>query len=487
MAFFQSSLRTRIFLSMTLTILGASIVIALVNISQFKKEASAYHNERFLSKQNSIKQHIGYILKTTTYPVETEMLPLIFKDKIYEIKIIHKQGVYMYDLEGKPLISSNVTFIKDDNQDNYISKSILSALSNSAESEYIYKFTESHKRFQTYYSYLTDASFKPLGILRLPYIEDESFLQNEFRAYLIKMGITYLALLGLSILLSYFLSEYITRSIKQISDKIQQTRFDKTNEKLYPKGVSQEVSILVNAYNEMIDELERSAAKMAMVERETAWREMAKQVAHEIKNPLTPMRLTVQNFSRRYDPKQADSEEQVKEFAQSLIQQIDTMAAIATAFSTYADLPEASNQSIDVVKAVRLAIDVFDQDFIQFKSTEQEMKAIIDKTQLTRVLTNLIKNSLQAIEYNEIKDPFIHLFLEKNKEYVRLTIEDNGGGIAEENMDKIFEPKFTTKTSGMGLGLGMVKNIVKAYGGRVNLYNNEHNGATFQLTFPIPT
>lgn len=486
MLFFQRSLRTRIFLSMTLTILGASIVIALVNISQFKKEASAYHNERFLSKQNSIQQHMGYILKTTTYPIETSKLPLIFKDKIYEIKIIHKQGVYIYDLEGKPLISSNVTFLKNDNQDHYISEDILEALANSSESHYIYKFTERHKRFQSYYSYLTDASFKPLGIVRLPYIEDESFLKKEFRAYLIKMGITYLLLVGLSIILSYFLSEYITRSIKQISDKIQQTRFDKTNEKLYPKAVSQEISILINAYNDMIDELERSAAKMAMVERETAWREMAKQVAHEIKNPLTPMRLSVQNFSRRYDPSHPNSEVQVQEFAQGLIQQIDTMAAIASAFSTYADLPESSNFSINIVKATKLAVEVFDQDFITFKSNKKEIKVNIDKTQLTRVLTNLIKNSLQAIEYNQIIDPFIFVELESTAEFIRLTVKDNGGGIDEKNIDKIFEPKFTTKTSGMGLGLGMVKNIVKAYGGTIEIYNNNENGATFTLSFPNP-
>lgn len=485
MAFFQKSLRTRIFLSMTLTILGASIIIALVNISQFKKEAREYHNERFLSKQNSIKQHMGYILKTTTYPIETETLPLIFKDKIFEIKNIHKQGVYIYDLEGKPLITSNVTFLKNLNEENYISDTILDALANSSDSNY--KFTERHKRFQSYYCYLTDASFKPLGIIRLPYIEDESFFKKEFRAYLIKMGVTYLFLLGLSILLSYFLSEYITRSIKEISNKIQRTRFDKTNEKLYPKAVSQEISILVNAYNDMIDELERSAAQMAMVERETAWREMAKQVAHEIKNPLTPMRLSVQSFSRRYDPNSPNCEKEVKDFAESLIQQIDTMAAIATAFSTYANLPEASNEPIDVVAAVKLALDVFDQEYIQFQSSESELVAIVDKTQLTRVITNLVKNSLQAIEDNEVANPLIHLYLEKGDNYIRLTVKDNGGGIAEENFDKIFEPKFTTKTSGMGLGLGMVKNIVKAYGGMIDLSNNEIGGATFQLTFPIPS
>src|SRR5699024_6967866 len=158
-----------------------------------------------------------------------------------------------------------------------------------------------------------------------------------------------------------------------------------------------------------------------------------------------------------------------------------------TAFSNYANLPEASNEPIDVVAAVKLALDVFDQEYIQFQSSESELVAIVDKTQLTRVITNLVKNSLQAIEDNEVANPLIHLYLEKGDNYIRLTVKDNGGGIAEENFDKIFEPKFTTKTSGMGLGLGMVKNIVKAYGGMIDLSNNEIGGATFQLTFPIPS
>src|SRR5690625_5378164 len=133
MALFQHSLRTRIFLSMILLILGASIIIALVTISQFKKEAQEYHKERLHHKQSSIRTHLEFILKTTTYPVETEKLPLIFKDKIFEIKSIHNQEVYIYDLEGNPLLSSNVSLFLKENKIEKISDSILSGLANSTE------------------------------------------------------------------------------------------------------------------------------------------------------------------------------------------------------------------------------------------------------------------------------------------------------------------------------------------------------------------
>lgn len=484
MPFFQQSLQTRIFLSMTLLILGATVIIALVTISQFKKESQEYHTERLNSKQNSIREHLGYVLSTTTYPVETDKLPLIFKDKIFEIKSIHKQALDIYDLEGIPLLSSNASLFDEENRTEKISDTILHTLANSSERHYIYKFTEQNQRFQSYYSYLTDTSFKPLGIIRLPYIEDEDFLRKEFRAYVSRIGMTYLFLLGVSILLSYFLSEYITRSLQEVSEKIQRTRFDKTNEKIYPKRVSREISILIVAYNEMIDELERSASQLAIVEREAAWREMAKQVAHEIKNPLTPMRLTVQRFSSKYNPMSPESIDEVQEFSQSLIQQIDTMAAIATAFSTYADMPKSNDEPIDLVETIRRASELFDEDFIRFETSELKLIKVFDKTQLTRIITNLIKNSIQAIENNDIVSPTVNLLLETTETYIQLTVEDNAGGIDEENIEKVLEPKFTTKTSGMGLGLGMVKNIVQAYGGKMELHNNKIGGVTFQLTFP---
>ena len=138
-----------------------------------------------------------------------------------------------------------------------------------------------------------------------------------------------------AILLSYFLSKYITSSLKAVSEKILTTRLDRKNKKIKLKDASEEIRSLVKAYNSMIDELEESAVKLARSEREQAWREMAKQVAHEIKNPLTPMRLSVQSFERRFDPEDPESKEKLREYSSTLIQQIDTMSSIASAFSNF--------------------------------------------------------------------------------------------------------------------------------------------------------
>src|SRR5690606_31650886 len=130
------------------------------------------------------------------------------------------------------------------------------------------------------------------------------------------------------IILAYFLSSYITKTLQMISERIQNTAFSRKNEKIKVENASQEINTLIQSYNSMVDQLEESAAKLALSEREQAWREMAKQVAHEIKNPLTPMRLTVQSFQRRFNPEDPQIHEKLTDFSNTLIQQIDTMSSV---------------------------------------------------------------------------------------------------------------------------------------------------------------
>ena len=232
----------------------------------------------------------------------------------------------------------------------------------------------------------------------------------------------------------------------------------------------------------MIDELEESAAMLAKNEREAAWREMAKQVAHEIKNPLTPMRLTVQSFQRKFDPEHPEIHQKLKEYSDTLIQQIDTMSSIASAFSNFAKMPAQKSETLDVVKIVGLALDIFTEDYIKFPIIEEQVIAKFDRTQLIRVVTNLVKNAIQAIPEDRKPSILVNVTTEKNE--VCITVADNGVGITDENKSKIFEPKFTTKTSGMGLGLGMVKNIVETYKGSITFTSVEGKGTVFKVAFP---
>lgn len=480
---FYKSLRFRIFLSMLLLVILASILIAIVTVYQYREEAEDYHKDRLVRKEKSIRGHIDYILAETTYARETEKIPLIFKDVIYDIKEIHNLEIYLYDLDGNLLKSSKASFLRD-TVNTKLSKSILDTIENSHDKHYVREFEEEGQRYQSSYTYITDKYFKPLAILNLPYIEDDGFIKKELKENLSRLGIAYIFMLLMAVVLAYFLSKFITRSLNDISEKITETRLNKRNKKILITDTSEEISTLVNAYNGMIDELETSAAQLAASEREAAWREMAKQVAHEIKNPLTPMRLTVQSFQRKFDPQDPEINKKVKEYSNTLIQQIDTMSSIASAFSTYAQMPAQQDETLNVVKITKLALDIFNEDFIYFSSEEKEITAKFDRTQLIRVITNLTKNSVQAIEQSGTEDPRIDVRVFSEDQMVAITVSDNGLGVSEENREMIFEPKFTTKSSGMGLGLAMVKKIVETYGGKITLSPNVDKGATFKVVFP---
>jgi two-component system, NtrC family, nitrogen regulation sensor histidine kinase NtrY len=477
------SLRLRIFISMILLTLIASILIASISIFQYRKEAKYYHEERLERKDGSIREHINYVLNTTTYPLTSENLPLIFKDKIYELSDIHGLEINLYDLEGNLLKSSKASFAVDSISPP-ISPNILKLVQSSMEKRYVELRTTGDSKFYTSYSEIKDDKFKPLGILNLPYIEDDGYLDSELKNFLIRLGQVYTFMLLLSVIIAYFLSSYITQSIKSISEKIIETRLNKRNEKIELNAGSEEIGLLVEAYNSMVDELEESAVKLAQSEREHAWREMAKQVAHEIKNPLTPMRLSVQSFQRKFDPNDPNIKQKLDDYSKTLLQQIDTMSSVANAFSNFASMPAQQNETLNVVKIVRLALDIFNESYITFYPEEEEIITKMDRTQLIRVITNLVKNAIQALEGKEI-EPMIRVDVKRSNGFVCIEVTDNGKGILSEHQDKVFEPKFTTKTSGMGLGLGIIKNIVENYSGSITFESTAGAGTTFRVLLPL--
>ncbi|MCW8980324.1 MAG: ATP-binding protein, partial [Altibacter sp.] len=192
----------------------------------------------------------------------------------------------------------------------------------------------------------------------------------------------------------------------------------------------------------------------------------------------------VQSFQRKFDPWDPDVVKKLEEYSNTLIQQIDTMSSIASAFSTYAQMPAQQDETLNVVKITKLALDIFNEDYIYFFSEEEDLIAKFDRTQLIRVITNLVKNSIHAIEQRAPEHPRIEVHVYPEGANAVITVQDNGIGVIEANKAKVFEPKFTTKTSGMGLGLGMVKKIVETYEGTIYFDSEEGKGTTFKVAFP---
>jgi signal transduction histidine kinase len=477
------SLRIRIFLSMIVLIIVASIVLASISIFEFKNEAKQYHQKQLEHKEDAIKENINYVLSNTTYPLIPSNLSLIFKDKIHELSDIHNLEINIYSLDGRLLKSSKSRF-SIDAPASPVPKYILKLVQSSIEKRYVDIKNSNGIKNRSSYSLMKDDKFKPLGILNLPYIEDDSYYQTELQNFLIGLTQVYGFMLLVAFGTAYFLSSYITKSLKTISDKLGETSLNQKNEKIVLEASSKEINLLINAYNAMVDELEKSALKLAQSEREEAWQEMAKQVAHEIKNPLTPMRLTVQSFERKFDAKDPNLQQKIKDYSETLIQQIDTMNSVASAFSNFASMPAQQDETLNVVEVVELAMDIFNEEYIHFKAEEVVIISKIDKTQLIRIITNLVKNAIQAFPENQ-ENKAVCVNIKKVLNDVIITVTDNGIGIAKEDFNHIFEPKFTTKSSGMGLGLGIIKNIIENYNGAITLESQQGKGTTFTVSLPI--
>jgi two-component system, NtrC family, nitrogen regulation sensor histidine kinase NtrY len=477
------SLRIRIFLSMIVMIIVASVVLASISIFQFKNKAIQYHQERLEYKEGAIKENINYVLSNTTYPLTPNNLALIFKDKIHELSDIHNLEINIYSLDGHLLKSSKSRFSIDPAAPP-IPKYLIKLVQSSIEKRYVDIKNIDGQKNRSSYSLIKDDKFKPLGILNLPYVEDDSYYQTELNNFLIGLAQVYSFMLLVAFAVAYFLSSYITKSLKTISDKLSETSLNQKNEKIVLEASSKEINLLINAYNAMVDELEESALKLAQSEREEAWREMAKQVAHEIKNPLTPMRLTVQSFQRKFDANDPNLKQKISDYSETLIQQIDTMSSVASAFSNFASMPAQQNETLNVVNVVELTMDIFNEDYVHFKAEEPEIISKIDRTQLIRIITNLVKNAIQAIPENQ-ENKAVCVNIKKSSNNVVINVADNGIGIDTKNFNRIFEPKFTTKSSGMGLGLSIIRNIIEKYNGTITFESQKGKGTTFTVSLPI--
>lgn len=477
MNFSKFSLRIRIFLSMTMLMFLAFIMIAVVTIYQYREQTEEYNTSRFERKEDAIRLNIQYGLSNAKESLETKNLKKILKQRIFEVAAVHKATIKIYDLQGDLLISS----IPNTPYESILSKDLDQLRQNNSH-RLIQGMNDEGKSLQASYTYILNEDMDAIGILKLHYLQDNSAQEKDLNEFLSRQGLVYVLLFFFAIGIAYFLSSYITKSIGTVISKMSQTGLYKRNEKIVLTDAPGEIRKLVAAYNEMVDKLEESAEKLAKSEREQAWQEMARQVAHEIKNPLTPMRLTVQSFERKFNPEDDEIREKVSEYSRILIQQIDVMSSIASAFSDFAQMPTKRKENIEVVSVVKMAIDLFDKPFISYEPSSEKMYLQIDKTQLVRVVNNLVQNSIHATK--KMRNPMISVNITENKTHIEIQVQDNGKGISEKLKDKVFEPRFTTKTSGMGLGLPMIKKIIESYDGSLSFVSEEGKGTIFRVIIP---
>lgn len=247
-----------------------------------------------------------------------------------------------------------------------------------------------------------------------------------------------------------------------------------------------EIGELVQEYNKMVNKLEESASLLAKSEREGAWREMARQVAHEIKNPLTPMKLSIQYLQKAIDGNAPDAKGIAQRVAGTLVEQIDYLSAIASDFSSFANIGNPRLEQISLYDSIQSVVDLFRMDtraVIHFDAVAKDIRVHADRTHLNRLFTNLVRNAIEAVPSD--RDPEIFIILTVHNGNAFIEIKDNGNGIPEEVREKIFYPNFTTKTSGTGLGLAMCKGIVEQIKGKIWFETETGSGTSFFVQIPL--
>ena len=325
-----------------------------------------------------------------------------------------------------------------------------------------------------------------VAYLNLPYFAKQSIIRQEISTFVVAILNAYFLLIFITVVLTVLLSNQVTRSLRLLHDKFTKMELGGINETVDYKR-KDEIGSLVKSYNRMVEELQASAEKLAKSERETAWREMAKQVAHEIKNPLTPMKLSVQHLQRAKGVKPEDWDSYFDRVSQTLVEQIDSLSAIADEFARFARMPQSRFKAVDLVQKVKSSIDLFELSEtgrIRFETEAGGPVMVnVDEEQLQQVFNNLFKNALQSVPRS--RKPRILVSLRVDDGWAILSVKDNGTGIDPEVSEKMFEPNFTTKTSGMGLGLAISKNIIEAAGGKIWYETEESNGSTFYISLPL--
>jgi len=327
--------------------------------------------------------------------------------------------------------------------------------------------------------------YRSVAYLNLPYFSKQYELEEEVSGFIVAFLNIYMFLLFITIIITVFISRYLSKPIQMIKDRIKHLDLKHTNEKI-SWDKDDEIGELIKEYNRMVDELNSSAQKLALSQRESAWREMAQQIAHEIKNPLTPMKLNVQYLQKAWDDQVDDYEERMKRITKGLQEQIDALSDIAGQFSAFAAMDKVFPEKISLERLIENVVSIFKAnahiDFI-VEYDEQDYHIMADKNQMIRVFNNIYKNAVQAL-VNQPNAKVVTTIIRHEKS-LSIEISDNGSGISSDELAYIFEPRFTTKSGGMGLGLALVKKMLENAKGSISVHSVKGEGSRFIIVLPF--
>ncbi|MCS7075123.1 MAG: ATP-binding protein [Bacteroidia bacterium] len=473
--------RTKIQIYLLLMSLIPLFIISVISIPFIKK---SYFEE----VQRELKRQTQAVLSAIQAKnfVENDFVQYssTLQNLVADIATLTQSDINLYSKQGKLVVSTQPKIFELGLLSTIINPNAYFHLNMQYQQEYIQDEQMGRLSYISIYVPVIDKNLNMIGILNMPYITRQGQLEGEvarFLSYLISIYVVILLLLsGLALLLS----RTLTKPLNVLRQRIEQIRLGKRNEKMEWKS-NDEIGALVNAYNQMVEKLALSERKLASSEREAAWREMARQIAHEIKNPLTPMKLSIQHLLRAQRDNHPNLPTMMQKVAQTLLTEIESLNEIATSFSNFAKIQQQEPEVIDVQNLLKQNIALYQShEEVTFQVDLHQKPCFIyaDASAISRAFQNLIKNAIQAMERSEKK--ILSITLNKERNQIHVIIKDTGCGIEPIHIERIFEPNFTTKSAGTGLGLAISKRAIENAGGTIIVQSALNIGTTFFITLP---
>ena len=482
--FLRLTIRERIQIALVGMVLVLLLIVGIssvyYSIYKFKKNNDEILSQRLTSVLMETEQRLSQE-KVVTSDIRTFLQPLLQK-----FSNVFFCDVNLFDLNGHLAASSRPELYVKGLTGRLMSPKAFYEMSVNKKVKFEHEEHIGSLKYVSAYVVVLNDNNDPLAYLNIPYFVGSDDIREQISSLIVAVINAYLIFVLIAISLAVFVAKRITYPLSMIQNRLEKVSLSEKNEKIEYKR-QDEIGELVKVYNRMVDELSHSAEKLAQSQREIAWREMAKQIAHEIKNPLTPMKLHIQYLQRAWKDNVDNFDEYLERVTNSLIEQIDQLSVIATEFSNFAKMPVAKRSRIDIISKLKSTCDLHRKTpglrIIEDFDPSIPVWVYADPDQMVSVFNNLIKNAQQAIPKN--REGILKITAEAGNNKMTITFSDNGNGIPDDVKEKIFQPNFTTKSSGMGLGLAIVKNIITNSKGKIWFTTEKGKGTTFFIELPV--
>ena len=475
--------KTRIQLSVVLSVVATLLIVGWATFFFIKNEYLKQQKSAMQEKLRKVQLSYEKQILNTEGLKNDEQAQYEFN----RIADVNAAFLNLYDLDGNLFLTSLPKIYEAGLRGKIMNPDAFINLKLMQKSEYLnMKELIGDFKYTNAYAPIKNFNNQTVAYLGVPFYTNEADYQSKIEIFINTLINIYALVFVLVGVLAIFLANQITNPLTFIQNSISKTKLGQKNQPIVWHR-QDEIGSLIKEYNKMIAELELSANKLARSERESAWREMAKQVAHEIKNPLTPLKLGVQLLEKSWKENDPNFAKKFESFNKSFIEQIDSLATIASEFSSFAKMPDTKLEKLQLLPLIDQAVAFFNSadsvEIMVLNRTNKDVTVLADKDQLMRSFNNLFKNAIEACEGKNKCAIKIKLINDEKSVYVE--VEDNGKGIDQAINDKIFVPNFTTKSSGTGLGLAFVKQAIENAGGQIDYESRAKLGTTFFLTFPL--